>query len=117
MNSPTKSPEKEKKSITIIFRYADWFDKLLIFFGTIGAIGDGMSTNVLLVFVSRLFNSLGYGRGVQHNPENFMSEIEKVSIPLICIGSMKVKKCVKRGIYKFIAKMILGNLLIHCFIL
>lgn len=72
--------KKKKKSITIIFRYADWYDKLLIVLGTLGAIGDGMSTNVLLVFVSRLFNSLGYGKGVQRNPENFMHEIEKVSM-------------------------------------
>lgn len=71
--------KKNKKSITIIFRYADWFDKLLIFLGTLGAIGDGSSTNVLLLFVSRLFNRLGYGKGLQNNPENFMDEIGKVS--------------------------------------
>ncbi|CAI9293275.1 unnamed protein product [Lactuca saligna] len=95
MSSPTKSPEKSmeenmkkkrKKSITIIFRYADWYDKLLIVLGTLGAIGDGMSTNVLLVFVSRLFNSLGYGKGVQRNPENFMHEIEKCSLAFVYIG-------------------------------
>ncbi|GJZ43989.1 putative ABC transporter B family member 8 [Tanacetum coccineum] len=94
MNSPTKSPEKardeeekkQKTSITIIFRYADWFDKALIFLGTLGAIGDGMSTNVLLVFVSRLFNSLGYGRGAQTKPENFMHEIEQCSLAFVYIG-------------------------------
>lgn len=78
--------KKKKKSITIIFRYADWYDKLLIVLGTLGAIGDGMSTNVLLVFVSRLFNSLGYGKGVQRNPENFMHEIEKCSLAFVYIG-------------------------------
>ncbi|XP_024960198.1 putative ABC transporter B family member 8 [Cynara cardunculus var. scolymus] len=92
MSSPTKSPEKtreeeeKKKSITIIFRYADWSDKLLIVLGTVGAIGDGMSTNVLLVYVSRLFNSLGYGRGVQQKPENFMNEIGKCSLAFVYIG-------------------------------
>ncbi|KAL8223203.1 hypothetical protein R6Q57_020602 [Mikania cordata] len=88
MSSPMKLPEPikmNKKSITIIFRYADWFDKLLILLGTLGAIGDGMSTNVLLVFVSRLFNHLGYGRGVQHT-ENFMAEIEKCSLAFVYIG-------------------------------
>lgn len=78
--------KKKKKSIIIIFRYADWYDKLLIVFGTLGAIGDGMSTNVLLVFVSRLFNNLGYGKGVQQNPENFMHEIEKCSLAFVYIG-------------------------------
>ncbi|KAJ0495745.1 putative ABC-type xenobiotic transporter [Helianthus annuus] len=85
MSSPTKSPEK-KQSIRIIFRYADWFDKLLILLGTLGAIGDGASTNVLLLFVSRLFNHLGYGRGVQHNPKNFMNEIGECSLAFVYIG-------------------------------
>ncbi|XP_071733563.1 putative ABC transporter B family member 8 [Rutidosis leptorrhynchoides] len=88
MTSPTKSwVEKNKSSsILIIFRYADWFDKVLIVLGTIGAIGDGMSTNVLLVYVSRLFNSLGYGKGVQTNPDNFMNEIDKCSLAFVYIG-------------------------------
>ncbi|KAI7737534.1 hypothetical protein M8C21_017025 [Ambrosia artemisiifolia] len=85
MSSPTKLPEK-KQSITIIFRYADWLDKVLILLGTIGAIGDGASTNVLLLFVSRLFNHLGYGRGVQQNPEHFMNEIGKCSLAFVYIG-------------------------------
>lgn len=68
-----------KKSIALIFRYADWVDYLLMFLGTVGAVGDGMSTNVLLVFASRLMNSLGYSKNPQ-NHGNFMNEVEKVSI-------------------------------------
>lgn len=68
---------KERNSIAIIFRYADWVDVWLMFLGTIGAIGDGMSTNCLLVYVSHLFNTLGYGKTPQ-NHGNFMAEIEKV---------------------------------------
>ena len=70
---------KESKSIVVIFRYADWVDLVLMFLGTVGAIGDGMSTNCLLVFVSRLMNSLGYGN-TQKNHGNFMDEVEKVGI-------------------------------------
>lgn len=46
--------------------------------GTVGAIGDGMSTNVALVFASKIMNSLGYG---QHNPRSttFKDEVQKVS--------------------------------------
>lgn len=83
------SPEKEKgemgeekgrkSSLAIIFRYADSLDILLMLFGTIGAVGDGVSTNCLLVYVSRLFNSLGYGKTPQ-NHANFLQEIEKVAI-------------------------------------
>ena len=72
---------KDKISTAIIFRYADWVDIMLMFFGTIGAIGDGMSTNCLLVFASRLMNNLGYGK-TQQNHANFMDEVEKVSCQL-----------------------------------
>ena len=86
MGSPEKGElakrgmeRKESKSIVVIFRYADWVDLVLMFLGTAGAIGDGMSTNCLLVFVSRLMNSLGYGN-TQKNHGNFMDEVEKVGI-------------------------------------
>ncbi|KAI3945297.1 hypothetical protein MKX01_035058, partial [Papaver californicum] len=68
--------KEESKSLAVIFRYADWIDGLLMVLGTIGAIGDGMSTNWLLVFASRLMNSLGYGKTTQNNG-NFMTEVEK----------------------------------------
>lgn len=80
MNSPKKNERRgeERKSIANIFRYADWNDILLMLLGTIGAIGDGMSTNCLLVFASRIMNSLGYGQTRQDN-YNFMVEVQKVS--------------------------------------
>ncbi|XP_076927615.1 putative ABC transporter B family member 8 [Bidens hawaiensis] len=84
MSSSTKSPEK-RKLITIIFRYADWYDKLLILLGTVGAIGDGMSTSVILLFIIRVFNHLGYGKTAQ-NQDNFMREIEKCSLAFMYIG-------------------------------
>ncbi|KAK3024903.1 hypothetical protein RJ639_043218 [Escallonia herrerae] len=77
---------KEKKSsVAVIFRYADWVDNLLMLFGTIGAIGDGMSTNCLLVYVSHLFNSLGYGK-TQRYQGNFMDEVEKCSLYFVYLG-------------------------------
>ncbi|GKC03507.1 putative ABC transporter B family member 8 [Tanacetum coccineum] len=110
MNSLTKSPEKardeeekkQKTSITIIFRYADWFDKAILFLcALLGAIGDGMSTNVLLVFVSRLFNSLGYGRGAQTKPENFMHEIEqKQPLQKSSIAFLKIRRSFKKSLVK-----------------
>ncbi|XP_042004562.1 putative ABC transporter B family member 8 isoform X2 [Salvia splendens] len=80
--------EKEmgkSSSLTIIFRYADWLDILLMLLGTFGAVGDGMSTNCLLVYVSRLFNSLGYGKSSQNNT-NFLDEIEKCSLYFVYLG-------------------------------
>ncbi|KAF6153910.1 hypothetical protein GIB67_023687 [Kingdonia uniflora] len=74
-----------KSSIAVIFRYIDWIDILLMSFGTVGAIGDGMSTNWLLVFASRLMNSLGYG-STKQNHGNFMGEVEKCSLYFVYLG-------------------------------
>lgn len=76
-----RGKDTTKKNISVIFRYADWFDILLMILGSIGAIGDGMSTNCLLVFASRLMNSLGYGGGKSNNAlvGNFMDQVEQVS--------------------------------------
>ena len=68
------SSSSSSSSFGVIFRYADWVDILLMFLGTIGAIGDGMSTNCLLVFASSLMNSLGNG----HIQQNFMDNVNKV---------------------------------------
>ncbi|XP_009616711.1 putative ABC transporter B family member 8 [Nicotiana tabacum] len=77
--------KKDRNSVAIIFRYADGTDILLMCLGTIGAIGDGLSTNCLLVYVSHLFNSLGYGK-TQQNDEIFMEEIEKCSLYFVLLG-------------------------------
>ncbi|XVE54190.1 hypothetical protein DITRI_Ditri03aG0060700 [Diplodiscus trichospermus] len=94
MGSPEKNElekraprEKERKhnNIAIIFRYADWVDILLMVLGTIGAIGDGMSTNWLIVFAGRIMNSMGYGN-TQQNNNNFMEEVEKCSLYFTYLG-------------------------------
>ncbi|KAK3210624.1 hypothetical protein Dsin_015330 [Dipteronia sinensis] len=87
----SKGDEMQRKkcssSIGIIFRYADWTDVLLMVLGTIGAIGDGMSTNCLLLFASRIMNSLGYGQThTQQNQLNFMDEVEKCSLYFVYLG-------------------------------
>ncbi|XP_062148336.1 putative ABC transporter B family member 8 [Alnus glutinosa] len=87
MASPEKGGmrRKDKISIAIIFRYADGVDIMLMLLGTAGAIGDGMSTNCLLVFASRLMNNLGYGK-TQQNRGNFMDEVEKCSLYFVYLG-------------------------------
>eukprot|EP00257_Ricinus_communis_P014094 XP_015571690.2 putative ABC transporter B family member 8 [Ricinus communis] len=87
MDSPKKNEirREEGKSVAIIFRYADWVDILLMLMGTVGAIGDGMSTNILLVFASHIMNSLGYGK-TQQNQGNFMVEVEKCSLYFVYLG-------------------------------
>ncbi|CAN6441284.1 unnamed protein product [Victoria cruziana] len=76
--------EKQEVSFFRIFRYADWKDVLLMLFGTLGAIGDGMSTNCLLVFASDLMNTLGYSPSKQDT--DFMSKVEKFSLYFVYLG-------------------------------
>ena len=71
-------------SIRGMFRFADRVDVLLMALGTLGAIGDGCSTNLLLIFASDVMNALGYG-GAQASgggggakSAQFMHEVEKV---------------------------------------
>ncbi|KAI9128620.1 hypothetical protein K1719_000103 [Acacia pycnantha] len=81
--------KKERGSILEIFRYAEWTDVVLMLLGALGAIGDGMSTNVLLVFASRIMNSLGYGNAQQqqNNGGNFsMAEVDKCSLYFVYLG-------------------------------
>ncbi|XP_022754975.1 putative ABC transporter B family member 8 [Durio zibethinus] len=89
MGSPEKNgfprEQERKHNIGIIFRYADWVDILLMVLGTIGAIGDGMSTNWLIVFAGRIMNIMGYGN-TQQNNNNFMEEVEKCSLFFIYLG-------------------------------
>ncbi|BFG39842.1 hypothetical protein CerSpe_261170 [Prunus speciosa] len=79
---------KGRNSVVKIFRYADWVDVVLMVLGTVGAVGDGMSTNCLLVFVSRLMNNLGYGQSQQNNNHgiNWMHEVEKCSLDFVYLG-------------------------------
>ncbi|WJX30177.1 ATP-binding cassette, sub-B (MDR TAP), member 8 [Trifolium repens] len=75
---------KEGGSIGIILRYGDWIDVVLMLMGALGAIGDGMSTNVLLLFASRIMNSLGGSNN--NNSETSMSEVEKCSLYFVYLG-------------------------------
>lgn len=42
-----------------IFRYADRSDKLLMFFGTLGSIGDGMQIPLMMFVLSDVINEYG----------------------------------------------------------
>ncbi|KAL2251159.1 UNVERIFIED_CONTAM: putative ABC transporter B family member 8 [Sesamum indicum] len=89
MCSPKKgetAADKGRSSLTILFRYADGLDVLLMLLGTFGAIGDGMSTNCLLIYVSRLFNSLGFGKSSPEDHGNFMDEVVKCSLFYVYLG-------------------------------
>jgi ATP-binding cassette subfamily B (MDR/TAP) protein 1 len=45
-----ESPSKKKVGILELFKYADWFDKLLIFIGTCFAMGNGSTLPLMTIF-------------------------------------------------------------------
>jgi ATP-binding cassette subfamily B (MDR/TAP) protein 1 len=81
MSAPAGTGGGERpKSVRGMFRFADRVDVALMALGTLGAIGDGCSTNLLLIFASDVMNALGYGRGGGGGATtvDFMHEVEKV---------------------------------------
>ncbi|KAJ0989438.1 hypothetical protein J5N97_007794 [Dioscorea zingiberensis] len=51
--------EGKKASISQLFRYADGIDKLLLTFGVIGSIGDGLMQPMTMFLLSRMINTFG----------------------------------------------------------
>ncbi|XP_066329696.1 putative multidrug resistance protein [Miscanthus floridulus] len=49
------------RSFASVFMHADAADVVLMVLGLVGAMGDGMSTPVMLLITSRIFNDLGNG--------------------------------------------------------
>ncbi|KAK1314470.1 putative ABC transporter B family member 8 [Acorus calamus] len=76
---------KSNRSFHGIFRYADGTDMLLMLLGTLGSIGDGCSTNCLLVFASGVMNSLGYGETKQ-NHDDLMKDVGKYCLYFVYLG-------------------------------
>jgi ATP-binding cassette subfamily B (MDR/TAP) protein 1 len=59
------------------FRYADGFDKLLLFFGTLGCIGDGIQTPLTMLVLGDLIDDYARG-GSEHTVS--IQNINKVVI-------------------------------------
>ena len=53
--------KKKIGSLGSIFIHADAIDKFLMTLGFLGAVGDGLSTRMLIVFNSGLMNNMGRG--------------------------------------------------------
>ncbi|WVZ77543.1 hypothetical protein U9M48_025401 [Paspalum notatum var. saurae] len=62
------------RSFASVFMHADTADVVLMVLGLVGAIGDGMSTPVMLLVTSRIFNDLGGG------PDIFQQFSSKINV-------------------------------------
>lgn len=84
------SSPKEKGDVKGLFKFADWYDVVLMVLGTVGAVGDGCSTNFLLLSASSVMNSLGYGSQLKQNHGVFMPEVAKVPAPKPFTSDLKI---------------------------
>lgn len=51
--------EEKNASISQLFRFAEGIDKLLLTFGVMGSIGDGLMQPITMILLSRLINTFG----------------------------------------------------------
>ncbi|KAE9466519.1 hypothetical protein C3L33_01559, partial [Rhododendron williamsianum] len=54
-----REPKEEQWVISIYFHAFRWIDKLLMGLGFIGSLGDGLSITAMLLFTSKIINSIG----------------------------------------------------------
>ena len=67
------------RSFASVFMHADAADVVLMVLGLVGAMGDGMSTPVMLLITSRIFNDLGNGPDLL---DEFSSKVNEVDVSL-----------------------------------
>ena len=85
-----------------VLAFADRLDVLLVALGTLGAVADGCSYNLLLVFASDVVNSLGGGghAAAQLGGARFMHDVEKVR-SLVVLGAHHHRSICARLIHSF----------------
>ncbi|TVU14508.1 hypothetical protein EJB05_37982, partial [Eragrostis curvula] len=71
-----------------VFAFADRADVLLMALGTLGAVADGCTNNLLLVFLSDLVNSLGglHGGAAATTSAQFMHDVEKSCLSFVYLA-------------------------------
>lgn len=67
-----------------MFRYADGVDKLLMFFGTLGSLGDGLQTPLMMYILSDVINAYGDKNShLTRHGVNKVSLFNKIFDPLL----------------------------------
>lgn len=77
-------------SFASVFMHADAADMALMVLGLVGAVGDGLSTPMMLFLANRIFNDIGTGpdRLLQ-----FTSKMNEVVFSLTCNNPSKLSQC------------------------
>ncbi|KAJ1376518.1 P-loop containing nucleoside triphosphate hydrolase [Sesbania bispinosa] len=77
-----------------IFRYADGGDKLLLLFGTLGCIGDGLQTPLTMLVLGSLIDD--YAGGSEHSVSNHT--IDKYALRLLAVATGVALSCFIEGV-------------------
>jgi hypothetical protein len=84
-----KKPAPVMRSFASVFMHADAADVVLMVLGLVGAMGDGMSTPVMLLITSRIFNDLGNGPDLLDEFSSKVNEVEmSLSPPCVILASV-----------------------------
>ncbi|XP_022133729.1 ABC transporter B family member 15-like, partial [Momordica charantia] len=100
---PRGSGKKKMKrsgwSITSIFMHADAVDKFLMALGFIGAMGDGLTTPLVLVVSSRLMNNIGFASSSDPSDisHSFQTNIDKNAVALLYVACGGFLACFLEG--------------------
>ncbi|CAI9777363.1 unnamed protein product [Fraxinus pennsylvanica] len=87
--------KKENGSFRSIFMHADSYDAVLMSFGILGAIGDGISMPAMLLITSKLMNSFG---GANNSiTQNFTDNINKNAVVLCYMACGQWLACFLEG--------------------
>ena len=71
-----EAPRARPSSFMSVFMHADAADVALMVLGLVGAMGDGLSTPVMLLITSRIFNDLGSGPDALQQFSSKMNEVQ-----------------------------------------
>ncbi|KAK7825161.1 abc transporter b family member 15 [Quercus suber] len=71
----TMKKNSRKGSISSMFMHADGVDLLLMIFGFIGSVGDGLITPLVLFISSHLMNNIGAGSSAVSLADSFSNSI------------------------------------------
>ena len=74
----TMKKNSRKGSISSMFMHTDGVDFLLMLFGFIGSVGDGLLTPLVLFITSHLMNNIGTGSSAVSLTDSFSNSINKV---------------------------------------
>ncbi|KAG1326634.1 putative multidrug resistance protein [Cocos nucifera] len=83
--SKKRGSSSSLSSFRTIFMHADTVDMWLMALGFLGAIGDGLSSPIMLLITSKVFNNLGSGPS-SIDPSQFTHHIDKNSVNLLYLA-------------------------------